>query len=141
MAKLELTDDLKTVMLKLAEGNPGAIRVSIELFKASPIVDPKVGAMTPLMWLDAWEIYGPQIWLLYKDICGEDIVRMLTVIRAAQLGVISSSEITTALQLADAPGEQSHHGFLHDFDRMLEQVRERVPEFARAVPQTGKDPS
>ena len=135
MSRLTSTDDAQSGIVKLADGNPGAVRVLCELFHASPIVDPiGVTGFAPLDWLDTWEVYGPHIWLLYKDICGEDIVQMLTAIRAAQLDIIPSSDLTTAIQLADAPSEQTHHGFISDFDGLLEQVRERVPEFAKKRP-------
>ena len=134
MSRLAHTDDARSGIVKLAEGNPGALRVLCELFKASPTVDLESTGFAPLVWLDTWEVYGPHIWLLYKDICGEDIVRVLIVIRAAQLDIIPSSDLTTAIQLADAPGDQAHHGFLSDFDGLLEQVREHVPEFAKKRP-------
>jgi len=126
------TDSARTAITKLCEGNPGGLRVLCELFKASPVVDPKAmggSGFAPLLILDTMGIYGSHIWLLYKDICGQNITRMLTILRAKQLGFIGEDEILTAIGLADGPG-QGHQGFL-DQENLLEKVREKLPEFAK----------
>lgn len=130
--RISETDSARTAVTKLCEGNPGALRVLCDLFKASPVVDPGAMAgsgLAPLLLLDEWGVYGPHIWLLYKDICGEDITRMLTVMRAAQLGIILPDEILMSIKLADGPGG-GYRGFINQ-DSLLEKVQERIPDFAK----------
>lgn len=53
-------------MVNMVEGNPGAITVLVKLME-----DP-LGLIT-LASLDDRMIYGADIWIAYKDICGQDI--------------------------------------------------------------------
>jgi hypothetical protein len=50
-----------------------------------------------LLWLDTLNIWDSDIWLLYKDICGQDLPTMLAVIRAWQMGKITEADIHSAL--------------------------------------------
>lgn len=49
----------------MSRGNPGATRVLVDLTR-----DFGPGLMEPLQ---KSEIRGPEIWLLYKDVCGENM--------------------------------------------------------------------
>jgi len=53
---------------KMADGNPGAVTVMCELLKLD-LVD----GFANICRLDDLELYGPDIWVAYKDICGSDI--------------------------------------------------------------------
>jgi len=55
-------------LMELMEGNPGAMSVIMSLVNVNPNL---------LMLLHADGIKGSEIWLLYKDICGEDIDEMI----------------------------------------------------------------
>jgi len=55
-------------LVKMAEGNPGAVTVICELLKP----DLAEGLMD-ICRLDDLELYGPDIWVAFKDICGSDI--------------------------------------------------------------------
>jgi hypothetical protein len=50
--------------------------------------DPKV--IGPVMLLDSLGIYGPNVWV-FKDVCEQNHARMLAVLRATQLGMLSSA--------------------------------------------------
>jgi hypothetical protein len=56
------------IFLILTRGNPGALNVCIALYERSKAA---------LLLLDTHGIYGPDIWILYKDKCGEDIDRLI----------------------------------------------------------------
>lgn len=58
------TTTLETVGI-MSEGNPGALRVCLELIKSKNSI--------LLLHLDGLRIYGSDIWLCYKDICNLDI--------------------------------------------------------------------
>jgi len=55
-------------IVKMADGNPGAVTVMCELLKP----DLAEGFMD-ICRLDDLELHGPDIWLAFKDICGSDI--------------------------------------------------------------------
>jgi hypothetical protein len=60
-------------MLKIAsDGNPGAATVLVNLFKNFQI--------EVIERLLEYNIKGPQIWVLYKDLCGEDFTIMEKVV-------------------------------------------------------------
>ena len=54
----------KDALLVVADNNPGALRVLLEFVELNPIL---------LLMLDEQGIYGEDIWLAYKDVCGEDL--------------------------------------------------------------------
>ncbi len=83
------------IMVKMSEGNPGAVTVLMELYKEAPEIDPwsVLGGIGPVMWLDTLGVYGSRIWMLYKDVCGQDIAKTVWMIRAVQLGIMSETEL------------------------------------------------
>ena len=91
MTRIELSDSVQSAIIKMAEGNPGAVRVLCELFKWSPTIDPQsaLGGLGPILSLDTEGIYGSQIWVLYKDVCGQSILNVLALLRAKQMGVLT----------------------------------------------------
>jgi hypothetical protein len=44
------------------------------------------------MLLDSLGIYGPNVWVIFKDVCEQNHARMLAV-RATQLGMLSSEAL------------------------------------------------
>lgn len=110
------------VMMKMSDGNPGAITVLMKILEQTPAIDPDCGeGLFTILQLDTLALYGPHIWMLYKDVCGEDITRTLAVIRGWQQGVLSREQITNAV-LGVQP---------IDPDDVLTKVKERLPRFGR----------
>lgn len=66
--KIELSDTTADVLLKMAEGNPGAITVLTAILDTYG----NEGLML-ILSLDDMNVRGSQIWVGYKDYCGEDI--------------------------------------------------------------------
>lgn len=56
------------LLITMAEGMPGAIRVLTEILNA----DPEAGLLT-ILSLDDMNIRGSQIWIGYKDFCESDL--------------------------------------------------------------------
>jgi len=65
--KIQMTG-LVDMSVSIAEGNPGAATVIAELLKPE-----WEDGMMKLLHLDDMNIRGSQIWVGYKDYCGEDI--------------------------------------------------------------------
>ena len=125
--RINLNDSLIDVISKLAEGNPGAITVCMNVLKSAEKIDPAsaLSAFGPLLLLDSFGFYGPSIWMLFKDVCGENLINMLGVLRAVQLGFLSQEELGIAV---NNRGRKSD-GTQLDVAGLLAQVRERLPDF------------
>ncbi len=118
--RLELTDTGMSAAHKLAEGNPGAITAIVEILKNGDWIDPLgMGSMGTLLWMDAFAIYGSRIWMLYNDVCGRDVVKMIAVIRACQLGIISQHDLDSAIDGVN----------ILVLNNLLSQVKERLGSF------------
>jgi hypothetical protein len=126
MSRIKLEMTVIDILQELCEGNPGAITACMELMAASPKVDPQAWAkdLQPLLQLDELKIYGSDIWLLYKDLCGQDSTKVLTLFRAQQLGMITAVELKAAMHNPNRFSEEMHAN-------MLLFVKSRVSKFAQ----------
>jgi len=125
-ARLELTDSMENVMMKMSDGNPGALTVCMRLLAESAEIDPDgcLGGLEAILSLDTLGLYGPNIWMLFKDVCGEDLVRTYAVLRGHQLGYVSQNDILHAI---------NNRGDGLDPDIVLAQVQERLPRLGSLV--------
>lgn len=71
-------DTVKDGILKIAEGNPGALTVLTQLIKL------RDGWMS-VGEFDRLRLYGPMIWLCYKDLLGNDINKLLELLLSGKL--------------------------------------------------------
>lgn len=71
-------DTVKDGILKIADGNPGALSVLTQLIKL------RDGWMA-VGAFDRLRLYGPMIWLCYKDLLGSDINKLLELILNGRL--------------------------------------------------------
>lgn len=120
--RLTLDDTGITAAHKLSGGNPGALRVLIEANNHAGDIDPDamMGGMGVWLALDSFGIYGSEIWMLYKDVCGEYLPRFLAILRAIQLGFVSESSVLRAIR---------RRGEGIDVDDLVLRVKERLPNF------------
>ena len=112
----------KDIIVLLADGNPGAVRVMLEIIEQDGRIDPDnlLGAIGSLLSLDTHEIYGSRIWMLYKDVCQSDIEKTLAALRAVQLGIARERDLLSAI---DGDGKS------FDSDAALSAVKEKLPAF------------
>ncbi len=125
MSKIHLDMNVRDILLALSEGNPGAITVCVDILKEAPKIDPQalLGGVGHLVSLDERGIYGPRIWMLYKDVCGQDLTKTIAMLRAAQLGFLAKDKLDHAID---------NYGEGVDVDDLLKQVRDRLEQFGRA---------
>lgn len=123
-ARITLEDSPLSAIMKLAEGNPGAIIVMTEIIKHGEQVDPDaiLGSMAHILSLDTRKIYGSRIWMLYKDVCKENLVHMLAVLRAVQLGELSEEDLNNAID---------NYGKGIDINDIMAIVQARIPAFGK----------
>ena len=120
MTRIKLDDTLQDAVIKLVDGNPGAITVCMLLIQDTALVDPDAAMpeVINLLALDTLGVYGSRIWMLYKDFCKESIVNVIMVLRAHQLGMLSKVSLDYAI---DNWGEGV------DLEELSAEVRVRLP--------------
>lgn len=82
--------------------------------------DGMFGGLSILLMLDTYNIYGPRIWMLYKDVCGQDIVKTIAALRVCQMGLFPIEKLQHTI---DSYGEGV------DPDELLTMVKNRLPNF------------
>ncbi|MFA5071158.1 MAG: hypothetical protein WC511_02195 [Candidatus Pacearchaeota archaeon] len=120
-----MKDNLITLLSKMAEGNPGAITVLMLLFRDEPRIDPMCAfiGLGAILHLDSMELYGSNIWILYKDICGESIEKVIGVLRLVQCGKFSEEKLKDfVVSGIDIPQEEKEEMF-RDAHENLERLR------------------
>lgn len=122
--RIRLEDTLLDIFSKMSEGNPGAMTVMAQILQHGNEIDPAgFEPVMKILMLDTWGIYGSDIWVLYKNICGQNIANLITLIRAAQLGMI------------DKPGKILIEGNpKYDFPSIAKRVTEHISSFNYPYP-------
>lgn len=120
--RIEMNDTFLDIAVKLAEGNPGAATVIMQLFEKAAKIDPQdfMGSFGSILFLDTLHIYGSRIWMLYKDVCKHNVVSMVAMLRAVQLGIINTSTLNHAID---------NYGAGLDVDATLAKVKKRLDQF------------
>ena len=119
------------VVMTMSEGNRGAVRVLVDIIKNGATIDPDdaFGGFGALLMLDSYRFYGSKIWMLYKDLCGQDLTKTLGVVRAMQLGLVDAALVHTAI----GDDRTSGNPEVLDLEDLLTKVREQLPSFGKAV--------
>jgi hypothetical protein len=88
MSRIELTDSPFDMIVKMCEGNPGAMSALMDMIKEGEKIDPQgvMGGIGSILLLDTWEIYGTDIYILWSDKCQRDCRKFLMILRACQMG-------------------------------------------------------
>jgi hypothetical protein len=120
MSRLRLEMNFNDMLFVLSEGVPGAITVIMDAFRHGDDIDPEgMGAWGFVLNLDMMEIYGSRIWMLYKDVCRENLSHAIAMVRSVQMGVINAEDLNAAI---DGRGRL-------DVDRTVERLKEKLPNF------------
>jgi hypothetical protein len=77
--------DLKDMLIKMSEGNPGGLSVIMEIIKQA---GPEQGWLF-MHILDEMNMRGSQIWLGYKDHCGQDLQAFMEAVRKRSLAMVA----------------------------------------------------
>lgn len=127
-----IEDTVLSAAAKLSEGNADAVVVCSMILDKAEVIDPdKLNAsVLYLIELDVLQIYGARIWTLYKDVCKEDIVSTLGMLRAHDLRVLSTAQLNHAI-------DNCSEGL--NVEEALAEVRERLPNFGKIEPEEDDD--
>lgn len=71
--RIKSTMTIDDMIDSLAEGNPGAVEVLYEWIQYRGVDT----AIFEMLELDVKHLYGHRIWVLYRDVCDEDIERFM----------------------------------------------------------------
>lgn len=129
MSRLEHGMTLMDAILAMSDGNPGAISVLTEYSLKVESMDPEGGLVCALRSLDNLKLYGPEVWMLFKDVCGQNLWRFALILRAYQLGWTSYEDVRKAVT-PDVLTEPWTEDYWRDTES---SVRARVPLFASST--------
>ncbi len=106
--RIKLEDSGMEMIMKLCEGNPGAIQALMEMLDKGAAIDPDnaFGMASGLFSLDSIGIYGSDIYVLHSDICGKQVNKTLAVLRSCQLGIFSNDTLRDACSRQDYSGRE-----------------------------------
>ena len=124
-SRIQLNDSVISACMKMSGGNPGALTVVAQMIKSGGDIDPDgfMGGFGAILSLDTHRIYESRIWMLFKDVCGQDLRVMIAILRAVQLGFLRESLLHTAID---------NYGQGIDVAALVVEVEERLPNFQRA---------
>ncbi|WP_407305799.1 hypothetical protein [Acinetobacter sp.] len=128
-ARLELSDTTTTMLVKMSGGNTDVITVLADMLRKGGNIDPDdfMGGMGSVLFLDTLGIYGEKIWMLHNDICDQDMVQTIGLLRACQLGFLPQRELISAINHPSGYGKMDQARI----DSLMKQVRERLPQFRK----------
>ena len=82
---ISLSDSTMDMIVAMSEGNPGALTVLMGMLESD---DPAAPIM--ILSLDDMNIRGTQIWVGYKDHCGEDLAVFIQAIKDRELAMVQT---------------------------------------------------
>lgn len=120
--RITLDDNMQGAVIKLSDGNPGAVNVLMQLLTTEEVIDPDsvLGPLGTILHLDSHGIYGSRIWMLYKDVCGENLNILVGICRAVQLGILGDSKLDHAID---------NNGCGVNIEETMRAVKEQLPDF------------
>lgn len=120
------SDSTMTAVTKMTNGNFGAIDALMNIIKDAPKIDPDnaLGGIGIMLTLDTYGIYGTDIYVLYSDICGKNVTKMIACIRACQMGLFDSNILKDACSRQDYSGRK-----LIPVDELILKVKEKLSNF------------
>ncbi len=125
--RIGLQDSMQDIVLKMAEGNPGAITALMGLITAKGGIDPDqlLGPIGTVLSLDTYGIYGSNIYILWNDQCDRNTHKLIMLLRATQMGIFSD------VKLRALAGDQMRSEILHDEEwaRIVSELNKNLPNF------------
>ena len=124
------TLDIVKKMSQMANGgfNPGAATVLMDILTKGKDIDGDdiFGGFGTILHMDHHEIRGEKIWMLYKDVCKQDLRVMIGLLRACQLGYLNAHHLDIAINNYGRVND----GYL-DIAGIMKDVEDRLPHFQR----------
>jgi hypothetical protein len=93
MSRVKGTDTLFDMVVKMSEGNPGALTFFSEMLSKEDWNTPIPGAFLYILNLDDMGVYGSKAYMLWNDCCDRDLNKVELVLRNHQMGELSTEII------------------------------------------------
>lgn len=126
MTKINLHDSTQDAVIKMAEGNMGALNALVMIIKEGSVIDPDdpMSGIGTILMLDTLGIYGSDIYVLYSDICDKNIAKTIAVVRAVQFGHFDGRLLQNACNRQDYSGRD-----IVPVDELYQKVKDRLQNF------------
>lgn len=92
MDRLTLNDSTMIMIMKMSEGNPGAVVCLTDMLKKTDWYDDVPGVMM-ILNLDGMGVYGSKLYMLWSDCCNKDLTQLELVLRNWQMGQLYLDDI------------------------------------------------
>ena len=92
-----ISDGQMDQLLELAGKNPGAFAVITNVLKKSCLICPDLEPLIPLFQFHRAGIRGDKLWMLWKDVCGERMYKLLAVGVAMKHNLVKDEEVMHAV--------------------------------------------
>lgn len=104
--RITIYDSTKSAIVKMVEGNPGAIDACMCLLKEGEKINAynTFSGYVYILTLDKCGIYGTDIYVLWSDICKKNTLNMIAVLTAVQLGMFDGNVLADACHRQDYSG-------------------------------------
>lgn len=104
---IEPQDNLIDVVVRMAEGNPGATTVMAGILKHAPDL-----GIVYLLHLDDMNIRGSAIWVAFKDHCDSDVAKLVECLTTRDPDMVATvnDAIDRGLCGVDVPRAVTHGG-------------------------------
>lgn len=115
---------MQDILVAMCEGNPGGLTVLLQLYQKGAELDPD--AMDPILSIlgfDTLGIYGSNLWILYKDCCGQRIEGVLACGRSVQLGLITEETLWNWIDNSTPV----------NVDELITNVQKQLPNFCASL--------
>ncbi len=123
--RIELTDNGQDMVIKMCDGNPGAITALMGLITADHSIDPQsmLGILGPILSLDSYGIYGSSIYILWNDQCDRNTHKLIVLLRATQMGIFSDEV------LKELAADQTRNNIITDIEwtTMVQELNDKLP--------------
>ena len=136
MTRIEINDSLINALVKMSDGNPGAVACLTEIINREATIDPQclLAPFGAMMQLDMLGIYGSPVYIIWADKCNRDTRKMIMLLRAVQLGLFPRSLIKEMAN--DQLGEFNLTE--EEFEALDDQVCKLLPKFQKAPQEVEK---
>lgn len=143
--RVNLMDTPKDTIIKMSDGNPGGLNVMLDIIENGLDIDgnnafnkqARCGYGT-LLLLDTYNIYGSDIWVLYKDMCGQNLVKTIAVLRMMQTGMKPTGWVKDLIEEIQgrSPNFKGYpldkvRAFRKELVEALPELREKLTEFTK----------
>lgn len=129
MSRIKTGDNALDTLIKMSDDNPEAIAALMNIMvKSAKIYSQKeIGMLSVILFLDAHEIYGTDICILYNDKCQRDFKKLMVLLAACDLDIMPKSKLQSLA--GDRTGEIELEDI--EFSVLDAKVCEQLADFQR----------